>query len=118
MAELRARLERGLAERRVLVLDYCDGQNRWSERAVEPQLLVHDGGHRFLVAWCRERQALRWFREDRIGDLALTDETAPRRELTGLGAPPSSAHPAGRRLPRSPAVPEAPRLRLLPGGRA
>ncbi|MGY2005162.1 helix-turn-helix transcriptional regulator [Blastococcus sp. SYSU DS1024] len=117
-AEVRRRLERGLAERRVLVLDYCDGQNRWSERAVEPQLLVHNGAHRFLVAWCRERQALRWFREDRISGAEVTDEAAPRRELAGLGEPPSAGHPAGRRLPRTPPAPEPPRLRVLPGGRA
>ena len=116
--ELRRRVERGLSERRVLVLDYCDGQNRWSQRSVEPQLLVRSGAHQFLVAWCRDRQALRWFREDRIGEVRVTDEVAPRRELDGLGAPPSSTHPAGRKLPRSPVAPVGPRLRLLPGGLA
>ncbi|WP_167759193.1 WYL domain-containing protein [Blastococcus sp. TF02A_35] len=118
-AEVRRQVDRGLAERRVLVVDYCDGQNRWSQRAVEPQLLVRDGAAEFLVAWCRERDALRWFRADRISEVRLTDEAAPRRELPGLGTPPSSNHPAGRRLPRTPpAAPAAPRLRLLPGGLA
>ncbi|RBY94759.1 hypothetical protein DQ244_05675 [Blastococcus sp. TBT05-19] len=118
-AELRRRVEQGLTERRVLVLDYCDAQNRWSERTVEPQALVRSGAHQFLVAWCRDRQALRWFREDRISEVQITDEVSPRRELDGLGAPPSSNHPAGRKLPRSPvAQPQAPRLRLLPGGLA
>ncbi|WP_104524909.1 helix-turn-helix transcriptional regulator [Blastococcus atacamensis] len=116
-ADLRRRVELGLAERRVLVLDYCDRQQRWSERTVEPQLLARQGAHWFLVAWCRERQELRWFREDRISEVQVLDETAPRRELDGLGAPPSSTHPAGRKLPRTPvAQPDARRLRLLPGG--
>nr|WP_239521150.1 WYL domain-containing protein [Blastococcus saxobsidens] len=117
-ADLRRRVERGLAERRVLVIDYCDRQQRWSERTVEPQLLARQGAHWFLVAWCRERQELRWFREDRINDVQVTDEVAPRRELPGIGTPPASNHPAGRKLPRTPVAPPeaAPRLRLLPGG--
>ncbi|MCA0143901.1 YafY family protein [Blastococcus sp. LR1] len=116
-AEVRRSVEQGLAERRVLVLDYCDGQNRWSQRAVEPQLLVRDGSAEFLVAWCREREALRWFRADRISEVQLTSEAAPRRELPGVDTPQASNHPAGRKLPRAPvAQPEAPRLRLLPGG--
>lgn len=128
-AELRQRVDRGLAEGRVLVLEYRDGENRWSQRAVEPQLLVRNGAHQFLVAWCRERQALRWFREDRIGGVEVTDETAPRREVPGLGTPPrpgragtgrpTTGHPAGRKRNRTDAQPQQPpRLRLLPGGRA
>ena len=117
-AELRRRVERGLAEHLVLVIDYCDAQDRRSQRTVEPQLLVRTGPHQFLVAWCRERDALRWFREDRIGSVEVTDEVAPRRELSELGTPPSAGHPAGHRLPRPPVASAAPRLRLLPGGRA
>ncbi|RZU30938.1 WYL domain-containing protein [Blastococcus saxobsidens] len=118
-ADLRRRVEGGLAERRVLVIDYCDRQQRCSERTVEPQLLARQGAHWFLVAWCRERQELRWFREDRISDVQVTDEVAQRRELPGIGTPPATNHPAGRKLPRGPvAQPEAPRLRLLPGGLA
>ena len=84
---------------------------------MEPQLLARQGAHWFLVAWCRERQELRWFREDRISEVQVTEETAPRRELDGLGVPAWSTHPAGRKLLRTPvAQPEAPRLRLLPGG--
>ncbi|MGY1836211.1 helix-turn-helix transcriptional regulator [Blastococcus sp. SYSU DS0510] len=117
-AEVRRRVERGLAERRVLVLDYRDREGAWSERAVEPQLLVRTGAHEFLLAWCRERQELRWFREDRIGGVELTGEPAPRRDLSGVGAPPSAGHPAGHRLPRTPPPAAPPRLRVLPGGRA
>jgi hypothetical protein len=84
---------------------------------VEPQLLVRSSDHSFLVAWCRERQALRWFREDRIEAAEPTDETAPRRDLTGLGAPPASNHPAGRALGRTKPAPP-PRLVVLPGGRS
>ncbi|MGY1723399.1 WYL domain-containing protein [Blastococcus sp. SYSU DS0533] len=97
---------------------YRDREGRWSERAVEPQLLVRAGAHEFLLACCRERQELRWFREDRIGAAEVTGEPAPRRDLSGVGAPPSAGHPAGRKLPRTPPPPAPPRLRVLRGGRA
>ncbi|MGY1820943.1 helix-turn-helix transcriptional regulator [Geodermatophilus sp. SYSU D00079] len=114
-AGVRSAVEQALARRRVLALRYRDGDGAVSRRAVEPQLLARSGRHWFLVAWCRERQALRWFREDRIEAVEPTGETAPRRDLPELGAPPAETHPAGRRLGR-PAPP--PRLRVLPGGRA
>jgi predicted DNA-binding transcriptional regulator YafY len=116
-AEIRSVVEQAVARRRVLALGYRDGQGRPSRREVEPQLLVRTSDHLFLVAWCRERQALRWFREDRIEAAELTDEAAPRRDLTGLGAPPAAGHPAGRALGRSTAN-APPRLVVLPGGRA
>jgi predicted DNA-binding transcriptional regulator YafY len=121
--EVRATLERGLAARKVVALRYRDGQGRVTRREVEPQLLARDTEHWFVVAWCRERQALRWFRADRVEGAELTEQVAPRRELTGVGAPPASRHPAGRALrtppdtaPRPAAGP--PRLVVLPGGRA
>lgn len=118
-AQVRAVLEQAVATRTVVALDYRDGQGRPTRRAVEPQLLARDGDHWFLVAWCRERRALRWFRADRVDRAELTDQAAPRRDLTGVGAPPASGHPAGRAL-RTPPVPRPagpPRLVVLPGGR-
>jgi predicted DNA-binding transcriptional regulator YafY len=124
-SEVRQVLERGVTQRRVLVLRYRDGQGRVSRRSVEPQLLARTGQHWFLVAWCREREALRWFREDRVEAVELTAEPAPERDLASVGAPPSPNHPAGRALRRRsgseatpPPAPETPRLRVLPGGRA
>ena len=115
-AEVRSVVEQGVTRRRVLVVRYRDGKGSTSRREVEPQLLAKSGRHWFLVAWCRERGAMRWFREDRIESVELTAEAAPRRELTDLGAPPAEGHPAGRALGRS--VAAAPTLVLLPGGRA
>jgi predicted DNA-binding transcriptional regulator YafY len=117
-AEIRSVIEEAVTRHRVVALGYRDGQGQASRREVEPQLLVRSSDHLFLVAWCRERSALRWFREDRIETVELTGETAPRRELTGLGAPPTTGHPAGRALKRTPAAPTPPRLVVLPGGRA
>jgi predicted DNA-binding transcriptional regulator YafY len=122
-AELRSRLERAVAHRRIAVLRYRDGDGRGSRREVEPQLLVRSSSSWFLVAWCRERQAPRWFREDRIEDVELTGRTAPHRDPALFGAL-SATHPAGRagHTPRPQAEPataaEGPRLRVLPGGRS
>jgi predicted DNA-binding transcriptional regulator YafY len=122
-AEVRSVVERGVLQRRVLVLDYRDGQGATSRREVEPQLLARTADREYLVAWCRERQAMRWFRADRIEGVELTDERAPRRDPATFGAPPTGehpTHPAGRALGRAPAerpAVERPRLVVLPGGR-
>ena len=120
-AEIHAVVEQAVTRRRVLAVGYRDGKGTASRREVEPQLLVRSSDHVFLVAWCRERDALRWFREDRIESVELTSETAPRRDLTGLGAPPATAHPAGRH-PAGRALgrtnpPAPPKLVVLKGGR-
>src|SRR4051812_8801846 len=116
-AEIRSVVERAVARHRVLVLHYRDGKGQASRREVEPHLLARSSDHWFLVAWCRERQAPRWFREDRIESVELTPETAPRRDPVLFGAP-SETHPAGRGRSRRP-DPAVPRraLVLLPGGR-
>ncbi len=115
--KIRAVLDRALVRSRVVLLGYQDGKGRPSRREVEPQLLVRSSEHWFLVAWCRERQAPRWFRSDRITSARMSDEPAPRRDpaLFGLRA---DTHPAGRGLAARP-DPAAPRhgLRVLKGGR-
>jgi predicted DNA-binding transcriptional regulator YafY len=115
-AAMRSVVEQAVTRRRVLALEYRDGRGSTSHREVEPQLLARSGRHWFLVAWCREREAVRWFREDRIEGVATTGETAPRRDLADLGVPPVDRHPAGRALDK-PAAPAGPRLVVLPGGR-
>jgi predicted DNA-binding transcriptional regulator YafY len=116
----RSALDEGLARRLVLVLRYRDGQGATSLREVEPQLLARTAEHEYLVAWCRERQAVRWFRTDRIESVEVTAEPAPRRDPATFGAPPIGdhhpTHPAGRALRNRAEVPH-PRLVLLPGGR-
>ena len=117
VAAVRSVIEEGLTQSRVVVLRYRDGKGAVSRREVEPQLLARTADREYLVAWCREREAIRWFREDRIESVEPTGETAPRRDLAGLGAPPVTGHPAGRALNRD-RVPAPPRLVVLPGGRA
>jgi predicted DNA-binding transcriptional regulator YafY len=116
-AHIRSVVEQAVTRHRVLVLRYRDGAGSASRREVEPQLLARSGRHWFLVAWCRERRAMRWFREDRIETAEITGETAPRRELSDLGTPPAEGHPAGRALGTTTAA-APPRLVVLPGGRS
>jgi predicted DNA-binding transcriptional regulator YafY len=116
-AAVRSVVEQAVTRRQVLVLEYRDSRGSTSSREVEPQLLARSGRHWFLVAWCREREAVRWFREDRIEGVEATGEPAPRRDLADLGVPPVDRHPAGRALD-TPAAPARTRLVVLPGGRA
>ena len=120
-AEAREVVQRAVAERRVLLLRYRDAQGRISRRAVEPQLLASGSDQAFLLAWCRERQAPRWFRLDRIEAAEATSDPAPKRDPRLFGAPAAGAHPAGRsRHPAAQASHPAgrpPRLVVLPGGR-
>ena len=117
---VRSVVEQGLARHRVLVLRYSDAKGEASEREVEPQLLARTADREYLVAWCREREAMRWFRQDRIESAELTTEVATRRDPATFGAPPAGdhpTHPAGRALGRAKAS-APPRLVVLPGGRA
>jgi predicted DNA-binding transcriptional regulator YafY len=84
-------VEEALVRRRVVVLSYRDRDGRTSRRRVEPHLLASTGGRWFLVAWCRERQAPRWFRWDRIEDADLTTEPVPDRDPGVFGTPPGDA---------------------------
>jgi len=79
----------------VTVLDYVDKKGTSTRRrAVEPMALAANGGHWFLLAWCRRRRAGRWFRLDRIEAAYLTTELAPSRDLhETFGQPPEDAGP-------------------------
>jgi predicted DNA-binding transcriptional regulator YafY len=84
-------VEQALADRRVVSLRYRDRHGTTTRRRVEPHLLARTGERWYLVAWCRERDAPRWFRWDRIEDAALTPEPAPPRDPARFGTPPDDA---------------------------
>jgi predicted DNA-binding transcriptional regulator YafY len=68
-------IQRGLAERRVLALDYQGAQRReMTKRQVEPLGLVYYSDNWHLIAYCRLRRDVRDFRTDRIARLQLQDE--------------------------------------------
>ncbi len=84
-------VEEALVRRRVVAISYRDRGGRPTRRRVEPHLLARDGDHWYLVGWCRERDAPRWFRWDRIEAADLTREPSPGRDLAVFGAPPDDA---------------------------
>lgn len=101
-----ASVEEALARRRVVALTYRSSSGTASRRRVEPHLLISTGGHWYLAAWCRERQAPRWFRCDRIERADLTTDPVPDRDPAVFGTPPAGARPvrartteAGHHLP-------------------
>ena len=68
-------IQRGLAERRVLALDYLGAQRReLTKRQVEPLGLVYYSDNWHLIAYCRLRRDVRDFRTDRISKLQLQNE--------------------------------------------
>jgi predicted DNA-binding transcriptional regulator YafY len=85
-------VEQALLRRRVVAIRYRDGEGTVSRRRVEPHLLARTGDRWYLIAWCQDRQAPRWFRWDRIEAADLTTETAPQRDPALYGTPPPDAH--------------------------
>lgn len=68
-------LQRALADRRVLALDYQGGKRpEATRRDVEPLGLVYYAENWHLIAYCRLRRDVRDFRTDRILKLVLCDE--------------------------------------------
>ncbi|MEQ7124881.1 WYL domain-containing protein [Actinopolymorpha sp. B11F2] len=81
-------LHRGL----VVVLDYIDAHGARTRRRVEPIMLALTYGYWYLIGWCRERDAVRWFRWDRVRNARLTKEAVHQRELSVIGEFPPTAH--------------------------
>ena len=65
----------------VLRISYADKNGARSTREIEPMGWVGRGQHWYLIAWCRDREAIRAFRGDRIARAEPTGETPARRTL-------------------------------------
>lgn len=85
-------VEQALLRRRVVAIRYRDGEGSASRRRVEPHLLARTGDRWYLVAWCQDRQAPRWFRWDRIEAADLTTDPVVDRDPGVYGTPPPDAH--------------------------
>ncbi len=88
---MRGAVEQALQERRVLAIRYRDGGGRLTSRRVDPQMLAATAGHWYLVAHCRLRDELRWFRLDRIVKATITAERADEMPVADIGEPPATA---------------------------
>lgn len=92
-AVLRA-VEEALGRSRVLALRHRSGQGVVTRRQVEPILVAHARGRWYLVAWCRDRDAVRWFRLSRIEKADVTHEAYEPRPVAVVGEPPGTSAPA------------------------
>lgn len=88
-------VEQAIGSSRVLALRYRDASGAESERQVEPIILAFMSPAWYLVAWCRLRRDVRWFRLDRVLGASLTAQTHRPRPVEQAGRPPSSAAPVG-----------------------
>lgn len=91
-AVLRA-VEQALGDERALAIAYAGRDGAVTQRTVEPILLAHTGRQWYLVAWCRLRTDVRWFRLDRIADAHLTAEHYVPRDVASVGEPPEGSAP-------------------------
>lgn len=64
-------LKQAILERHLVTFRYCSNQGSWSQRQVEPARLVIKHYRWYLYAWCRERQAFRYFKLSRMQDLQV-----------------------------------------------
>jgi predicted DNA-binding transcriptional regulator YafY len=83
-------LDDAMRRRRVVHIDYRDGQGGMSsKRPVEPLAYGQSDGHWYLLAWCQWREAGRWFRLDRVENAYVTHEAVVERNLAEVfGTPP------------------------------
>ena len=88
---VQAAVEAALLQRRVLLLSYRDETGSTTRRQVDPQLLARTRGSWYLIAWCRLRDGVRWFRLDRIESASLTTIEASEIDPAEIGRPPESA---------------------------
>lgn len=72
-------VQRSVAQRRVLRLNYRAAAAAETVRDVEPLGVVFYGGAWYLVAWCRLRCDYRHFRTDRMRYVDMLSETFPAR---------------------------------------
>lgn len=84
-------VERSLVEHVVLKLTYRASDDAITRRDVEPVMVAWANERWYLVAYCRARSALRWFRVDRIERADITHEKYGERPLADVGQPPEGA---------------------------
>jgi predicted DNA-binding transcriptional regulator YafY len=90
-ARTRNTIERALHEQRVLVVNYRDRHDRRTKRRIDPVALARAAGQWYLVGNCRTREAIRWFRLDRMTSARLTTEPSATIPVEDIGTPPATA---------------------------
>ncbi|GAA4373009.1 hypothetical protein GCM10023166_23380 [Paeniglutamicibacter cryotolerans] len=84
-------LEHALIEQVSININYLDAGGTPTRREVEPMIFAFSGGRWLLVAWCRLRGAIRWFRFSRIHRATATRNPCAGHDIADIGEPPASA---------------------------
>lgn len=77
-------IQRAVAKKHVLRLDYCNNTGEVSQRFVEPIGIFYYSLAWHLIGWCRLRNGYRDFRADRIKELKNTQEKFDGRSMVTL----------------------------------
>ncbi len=77
-------IQRAIAKRQVLQLDYSDAEETVTQRCVEPMGMFYYSMTWHLIGWCRLRNGYRNFRADRIKDMINTEEIFEARSANSL----------------------------------
>lgn len=86
-------LELALVDQVTVNIDYQDAAGSGTRREVEPMIFAFTGGRWLLVAWCRLRGGIRWFRLSRIQRATATRTPCDGHDIGEIGVPPASARP-------------------------
>ncbi|MDR0488952.1 MAG: YafY family transcriptional regulator [Propionibacteriaceae bacterium] len=89
---IRSALEQGMTDQKVIRIRYVSNDST-TTRDVEPILFGSTNGHWYLIGWCRLRNAMRWFRLDRIHQATVTAEHCSNHTIEEVGPPPPTAQP-------------------------
>ncbi|MDR1238303.1 MAG: YafY family transcriptional regulator [Propionibacteriaceae bacterium] len=90
---VRSAIEQGMTDQKVIRIHYASSDQTPTTREVEPVLFGSTNGHWYLIGWCRLRNAMRWFRMDRIQQAVVTSARCGDHTIAEVGAPPTTARP-------------------------
>ena len=81
-------LKTAILQRRIVTFLYAGHRGSAERRIAEPLRLVYRSNSWYLLAWCRARQDIRFFRLSRMRDLVITREIFPPRTPPAREEPP------------------------------
>ena len=77
-------IQRALAKKQILKIDYCNASGEVTQRLVEPAGIFYYSLAWHLIGWCQLRNGYRDFRSDRIKNLVNTGEVFKKRSDVSL----------------------------------
>lgn len=77
-------IQRALAKKQILKIDYCNANGEVTQRLVEPAGIFFYSLAWHLIGWCQLRNGYRDFRSDRIKNLINTGEVFKKRSDVSL----------------------------------